>query len=122
MNVPLQYFPFLDGSAISNDGKMFLFLVRSAEGQEMQLGFPRTVISHLLEYAAAQVDKENDDDELISAFSAGGFKLGVGPNQETILVVCFGGVGKISFLLSPGMAMGLGAALAKATTPLARRC
>ena len=118
MSIPVEFFPVVDGSMTSEDGRTFLFHVRREDGSELMLGFPHAELPNIVECAAMQMDKGRDQggDIVATAFITGGFQVGRGPEGQTVLSMVVGGTGKISFLLPPAMKAPLAAMLGRAET------
>ena len=102
LSIPVEYFPVVDGSMISEDGQTFLFHVRREDGSELMLGFPHAELPNIVENAAMQMDKGKNEEggRTVSAFMASGFCLGHGPEGETVLGMTMAEGGTINFLLT----------------------
>jgi hypothetical protein len=118
MNIPVEYFPTIDGSMTSADGMTFYLKVTRDDGGELMLGFPHTEILNIVEHAAVQAGSGRDEDgkKEDAAFVATSFQLGNGSNGEPVLSLAVGHGGKISFRLPTTMPNQLFEALAKLQT------
>ena len=103
MNIPVEFFPVVDGSSTSEDGQTFYFHARRDDGSELMLGFPHKELPNIIECSALQMDKGRNEEggKMVSAFLASGFCLGRGPEGETILGMTMAEGGTINFLVSP---------------------
>jgi hypothetical protein len=101
----MAFFPFVEGSMTSPDGKVFMLHVKRDTGGDLLLGFPHVEISNIVKYAAMQASNGKDAKrrKVASTFKASSFELGRGPDGEAVLTLTVGQSGKISFLLPTDM-------------------
>jgi hypothetical protein len=103
MSVPVEYFPIVLGSMSSPEGQTFRLKVKRADGEELMLGFPHHEISNIVECAAMQMDHGHDEEghKAETAFVTTSFRVGKGPNGETVLGLKVGESGHKNVLLPP---------------------
>jgi hypothetical protein len=96
------FFPSVEGSMTSSDGKLFLLHVKRESASDLMPGFPHAQISNIVENAAMQAErgKEETGRNVGSAFNASSFKLGREPDGEAIWHECVARFGSISYAKS----------------------
>jgi hypothetical protein len=99
------FFQSIKGSMTSDDGLSFFLHVEQENAGDIMLGFPHADLSNLVEHAAMQLShgRDQDGDEVMSAFRCAGFELSRGPAGEPVLVLKVGEAGRLSFLLPRDM-------------------
>ena len=99
----MALFQSVEGSMVSEDGRLFMLHVKRPTGGDLLLGFPHTEISNIIEHAAVQARHGRDaqGQPTVAAFKTTHFRLGRGPAGEPVLTMMVGRTGTISFLL-PG--------------------
>lgn len=115
MKIDMAFFPSVEGSMTSQDGKTFMLHVKRESGSDLLLGFPHSEIQNIVENAAMQSGsgKDKKGREVSTAFVTSSFQLGCGGHGEPILTMIVGKNGKISFTLPAGMPGQLSQALLK---------
>lgn len=105
MKIDMAFFPSVQGSMISQDGKMFLLHVKRESGSDLMLGFPHGEISDIVESVAKQAGNGKDAKRRpeVSAFKTTSFEIGCGPDGEAVLTLMVGQSGRISFLMTADM-------------------
>jgi hypothetical protein len=105
--IDMAFFPTVEGSMTSPDGRTFMLHVKRPTGGDLLLGFPHAEIPNIVENAAVQAAHGRDaaGEQTIAAFKTSAFRLGRGPAGEPILTMVVGRAGTISFLL-PGDMLG----------------
>lgn len=102
MQIPVQYFPVIEGSMTNEHGGPFFLKVCRSDGKEFVLGFPQAQLPTLLRSAASQLSKsgcENDETAVV-AFKPTSFEVGRGSDGKSILSMIMGDTGTITFLLA----------------------
>ncbi len=103
--IEMAFFPSVEGSMTSEDGRTFMLHVKRPTGSDLLLGFPHTEIPNIVENAAMQAanGKDAKGRAPVAAFKTASFQVGRGPNGEPVLSMIVGTAGKISFLLPDDM-------------------
>jgi hypothetical protein len=114
--IDVELFDAIEGSQTSADGQGFALNARRRDGTGVMLVFPHSEISNIIETAALHLAHGRDESgrALKTAFNTSGFRLGRGPQGETVLTMTVGEGGSISFLLPAEMARELFKALGRA--------
>jgi len=111
----MALFQSVEGSMVSDDGKLFMLQVKRPTGGDLLLGFPHTEISHIVEHAAVQMSRGSDAEgrRTHPSFTATLFRVGKAPGGEPVLTLFAGKAGLITFVLPNDMPGPLSQALQK---------
>src|SRR5258708_2566810 len=103
--IDMAFFPSVEGSMTSPDGKTFMLHVKRESGSDLLLGFPHSEIPNIVENAAVQAanGKDADAQPTIAAFKTSSFNVGRSPTGEPVLTMGIGRAGTVSFLLPNDM-------------------
>ena len=103
VELPMEFFPEIKGSLTSKDGRAIFFKVERGDGSEIMIGFPHSEMPAMLDHIAVQAAhaKNEDSKPARSAFRTKSFALGTTPDGLAFLMLQFGEVGAINFML-PG--------------------
>lgn len=101
--IDMAFFPSVEGSMTSPDGRTLMLHVKRPTGGDLLLGFPHTEIPNIVENAAVQAahGRNTEGQQTVAAFMTSAFPVGRGPAGEPVLTMVVGRAGTISFVL-PG--------------------
>lgn len=103
--IPAMLFEDVTGSMTSEDGRTVYLNADTIDGEDLLLGFPHEQIATIIENLAVQLPNgRNEEGEKVrTAFFAGGYEIGKGPNGEPVLTLFIGENAKMNFVLNQEM-------------------
>lgn len=105
-DMEVEYYADIEGSATSSDGRVFVLKAHTLTGEPVNVAFPHSETSSIVEHIAVQSGnaKDNEGRKINAAFRTSSFALGVDPSGNAILGMQVGSTGTINFLLKDRMA------------------